>query len=94
MSSGAAVVSWSAAFDETSGEEDVVRYAIFRRELPAVEWGEPYFSIPAGQPSYIYTDSDVAVGSTYEYAIAAQDCTPAMSGMRTSSPLPIEDPVP
>src|SRR5690606_2099 len=78
------IVTWSPSFDETSGEVDIVRYAIFRREIPQVGWGEPYFSIPAGQANYIYTDSDVAVGSTYEYAIAAQDCTPTMSGLRTS----------
>lgn len=77
-------LSWSASFDEGSGEKDIVRYAIFRRELPATVWGEPYFSIPPGHPSYTYTDSEVAAGSTYQYAIAAQDCTPSISPMRLS----------
>lgn len=80
-------LSWSQSFDEGSGEKDIVRYAIFRREPPATIWGEPYFSIPAGESSYTYTDSEVAAGSTYQYAIAAQDCTPSMSPMRLSPPV-------
>lgn len=77
-------LSWSASFDEASGEQDIVRYAIFRREPPDLLWGEPYFSIPAGQVSYAYTDSEVTAGSSYQFAIAAQDCTPSMSAMRLS----------
>ena len=77
-------VTWDSSFDETSGESDVVRYAIFRRVVPQADWGEPYFSIPAGQPGYVYSDGAVAEGSSYQYAVAAQDCTPTMSVLRTS----------
>lgn len=78
------VVSWSPSLDDGRGEGDVVRYAIYRRDTAATGWGEPYFSIPAGKSSYTYSDQVVAVGETYSYAVAAQDCTPAMSGMSTS----------
>jgi hypothetical protein len=44
----------------------------------------PYFSVPAGRSSYTYTDEVVAEGATYSYAIAAQDCTPSMSGLAVS----------
>lgn len=81
-------VRWDAAFDEVSGEGDVVRYAIFRQKAPDTDWGEPRFSVPAGQASYLYTDAvDLESGSTYRYAIAAQDCTPTMSVLRLSPPV-------
>lgn len=78
------VVSWSRSLDDGGGENDVVRYAIYRRQAPASDWGEPYFSVPAGRSSYTYTDEVVAEGATYSYAIAAQDCTPSMSGLAVS----------
>jgi prepilin-type N-terminal cleavage/methylation domain-containing protein len=78
------VVSWSPSLDDGRGESDVVRYAIFRRQAPAVDWGEPYFSIPAGKASYTFADQVVAAGESYTYAIAAQDCTPAMSTISVS----------
>ena len=78
------VVSWSPSLDDGRGESDVVRYAIYRRQAPAVDWGEPYFSIPAGKTSYTYADQVVAAGESYSYAIAAQDCTPAMSTLSVS----------
>lgn len=83
------VVSWSRSLDDGGGENDVVRYAIFRRQAPATDWGEPYFSIPAGRSSYTYTDEVVADGATYSYAIAAQDCTPSMSGLAVSGPVTV-----
>lgn len=85
-------VSWNAATDESSGEEDVIRYAIFRRTPSVADWGEPYFSIPAGQASYAYTDTDVMADSTYQYAVAAQDCTPSISSLSTSSQILVAAP--
>ena len=82
-------VSWSPSLDEAAGEDDVVRYAIFRREPPSTAWGEPYFSVPAGLASYSYSDAAVAEGSTYEYGVTAQDCTPSMSSLRASAPVTI-----
>jgi prepilin-type N-terminal cleavage/methylation domain-containing protein len=83
------VVSWSRSLDDGGGENDVVRYAIFRRQAPATDWGEPYFSIPAGRSSYSYTDEVVADSATYTYAVAAQDCTPSMSGLMVSGPVTV-----
>jgi prepilin-type N-terminal cleavage/methylation domain-containing protein len=74
-------LSWDAAVDEAGGEGDVVRYVLWRRTLPDTEWGNPLLSIPAGAPSYAYTDATIQSGSTYEYGLAAQDCTPTMSAM-------------
>src|SRR5690606_13616661 len=82
-------VTWDASVDEGSGEQDVVRYAIFRRIGGIADWGEPFFSIPAGKANYIYSDAAVTVGETYQYAVTAQDCTPSMSGLRVSSQLTV-----
>jgi prepilin-type N-terminal cleavage/methylation domain-containing protein len=78
-------LAWNSSVDDGSGEDDVVRYAIYRREDAATDWGPPYFSIPAGQSTYSFTDEQVAADSSYQYAVAAQDCTPALSGLQTSA---------
>jgi len=80
---------WNQATDEPGGEQDVVGYVIWRRLLGDPDWGTPYLSIPAGQPSYVYLDVDVASGSVYEYSLAAQDCTPTLSTSATSAPVPV-----
>jgi prepilin-type N-terminal cleavage/methylation domain-containing protein len=77
-------LSWPAALDEGGGETDVIRYAVWRRTLPDTDWGDPRFSLPAGAAPYVYSDATVQSGTTYEYAVAAQDCTPTMSSMTTS----------
>jgi hypothetical protein len=71
-------LSWTRATDESMGEQDVIRYVIWRRELPA-GFAEPYLSIPAGRVSYTYQDAAVQRTRTYQYALAAQDCTPSLS---------------
>jgi prepilin-type N-terminal cleavage/methylation domain-containing protein len=81
----AARLTWNAAVDETSGEQDVARYVIYRQTLPiGTDWGDPFLSIPAGLPNYQHDDQTVQSGQTYEYAIAAQDCTPMLSSLEES----------
>jgi hypothetical protein len=70
--------------DEASGEKDVIRYVVWRRDPAVLDWGDPYLSIPTGSASYSYLDQDVVSGSTYQYAVAAQDCTPRISSQLTS----------
>lgn len=82
-----AELSWSPAVDENAGEADVVRYVIWRREVGSGDWGEPYRAIPAGEASYTLEDADVAADTSYEYALAAQDCTPALSSLTTAGPV-------
>lgn len=79
-------LSWNAAVDELAGERDVVRYVIWRRFAGDSSWGDPFLSIPpAGTPSYVYTDLDVIHDSTYQYGLAAQDCTPSNSNLVQSA---------
>ena len=73
-------LDWLPATDEYVGEKDVIRYVLYRRDVPNNgTWGDPFVSIPAGVASYTYEDATVQVGNTYEYAHAAQDCTPSLS---------------
>ena len=75
-------LEWLPATDESAGEKDVIRYVLYRRDVPNNgDWGDPFLSIPAGAASYTYDDATVEVGNTYEYAHAVQDCTPSLSPM-------------
>lgn len=76
-------LTWSRAFDENSGEKDVLRYVLWRRKLlplPAEPLGDPLTSIGAGFATYLYTDVQaLEVDATYQYQLAAQDCSPKLS---------------
>ena len=80
-------LSWGPAVDEAGGEADVVRYVIWRREGGATTLGDPFRAIPAGAGAYTYQDAAVTPGTAYEYALAAQDCTPTLSGLASSPPV-------
>jgi hypothetical protein len=82
-------LSWTPSNDEGSGEKDVVRYVVWRRAPtdPAFTDLDPYVSIPAGAPSYVYLDEDVQSGDIFNYAVAAQDCTPSLSSLTTAGPV-------
>jgi len=66
---------WPASADEAGGERDIQNYNIYRRIPPAVTW-DIVSSMPANQPSYTYFDGNVVVGTVYDYAVGASDCTP------------------
>lgn len=74
-------LTWGRSADEGGGENDVVRYVLFRRETGQSGWEDPYLSIPAGQTSYLYVDTNVQRGASYQYALAVQDCTPTLSSL-------------
>ncbi len=79
-------LTWGPAIDETGGERDVVRYVIYRREGANPNWGDPFLSIPSGEVAYMYGDADIVSGQVYWYALAAQDCTPALSDQSVAGP--------
>lgn len=83
------VVAWSASADEATGEGDVERYVIYRRKPAALEWGEPYASVPAGNPTYEFSDAGVKPGESWTYAVAAQDCSGQLSPLRTAGTIVI-----
>jgi prepilin-type N-terminal cleavage/methylation domain-containing protein len=77
-------LTWNPATDEYGGEKDVVQYVVWRKPITDVTWGTPYLSLPAGSPTYAYDDAAVASGVTYQYQLAAVDCTPSSSTTVTS----------
>jgi len=78
-------LTWPAAVDEVGGERDVARYVIYRQTVPiGAVWGDPFLSIPAGLASYQYDDGTIVSGNVYQYAMAAQDCTPLLSPLEQS----------
>ena len=82
-------LTWGTLTDEQGGENDVVRYVIWRRDSPTGDWGEPYLSIPAGESNYFYQDAALGPGVTYQYGMSAQDCTPTLSNMSPSATVTI-----
>lgn len=83
------VLTWARAGDETAGEKDVEMYAIYKR-APAAAFAEPFASIPAGLPNYSFTDTQVASGEEWVYAVSAQDCDGQSSGLQTSAQINIQ----
>lgn len=83
------LLTWDPAVDEAGGEQDVLRYLIWRRIAGAPSWGDPYRSIPSGAYSYSWRDVNVQEGVTYQYSLAAQDCTPNLSERVVSAPVTI-----
>jgi prepilin-type N-terminal cleavage/methylation domain-containing protein len=75
---------WTPASDETGGERDVQRYVVWRK-LPTEGWVEPFASIPAGSANYEIIDLNVVPATTYNYAVAAQDCTPNNSVLSSTA---------
>ncbi|MGH7668839.1 MAG: PilW family protein [Gemmatimonadaceae bacterium] len=75
---------WGPSLDDGAGENDVDRYAIFRRPDTAATFIQPYASVPAGAPSYTYVDANVKSGDRWIYGIAATDCTPSSSPVFTT----------
>lgn len=79
------VVSWNRATDESGGERDVEKYLIYRRAATATAFDEPIASIPAGQASYQFADTQIASGDQWVYAVAAADCGGQFSPLAVSS---------
>lgn len=77
-------LQFSASGDEVTGEKDVDRYALFRR-VAGDPWGEPFAVVGKAGGPYVYDDFDIHPGTTYQYGVAAQDCSPANSTIMGSA---------
>jgi prepilin-type N-terminal cleavage/methylation domain-containing protein len=65
--------------DNSSGEKDIERYAIYRKRLATDPWGDPIESVIAGKASYSFTDYAVVLNGTYIYSVVPQDCSPNLA---------------
>lgn len=85
--SGQVTVTFNRSPDQDAGEVDVRQYIVWRRLSTVPQFAEPLVSIVA-EPStatYSTTIVDQTPGLTYVFGIAAQDCTPSLSSMVTTS---------
>ena len=87
VGSGRVILSWAASPDQEAGELDVWQYVIYRRVVGAPLWEDPIMNLgkTAGAATYTVTLGGNTPGVNYEFAISAQDCTPAMSTMVQAS---------
>jgi len=76
-------ITWNASVDQDNGEKDVERYMVFKKSTLDADWGEPIASVAASPASYSIDDTDLHSGS-WQWAVVAQDCSPANSPMATS----------
>jgi prepilin-type N-terminal cleavage/methylation domain-containing protein len=83
-------LTWLPSVDEHGGEQDVVRYVVWRQVNGNPNRGDPFVSLPAGFQMYTFFDETVEVDSSYVYSVAAQDCTPSMSAPIDSNPVLVQ----
>jgi prepilin-type N-terminal cleavage/methylation domain-containing protein len=83
---GQVQLTWSSSADQDGGEIDVRQYVVWRRLAAAAVWAEPLLVVrtETGQANYTSLVTDNVPGTSYRYAVAAQDCTPNLSTMVTA----------
>jgi hypothetical protein len=74
---------WTESLDQDAGEKDVERYLVYRRASGDPDWHDAVTSVAASSTTYAFDDSDPPSG-TWEYGLAAQDCSPANSSIVTA----------
>jgi type II secretory pathway pseudopilin PulG len=81
--SAAVLLSWSKAVDDGGGEDDTLRYVLWRRLNGETAWRSPLATVgtSAATTTYRYRDGGVEIGAgrQYQYVLAVQDCTPNLS---------------
>ncbi len=83
--SGRLWFTWTDSADQDAGEDDVLQYILYRRLAGATAWVDPLVVVraEAGKTSYMVEIGDNLPGTAYTFGIAAQDCTPSQSTIRT-----------
>jgi hypothetical protein len=87
VGSGRVDLTWTASPDQESGELDVWQYVIYRRLSGAPLWEDPIMNIgkTVGAPSYTVSIGGNTPLTSYDFAVSAQDCTPAVSTLVTAT---------
>lgn len=85
VGSGRFYFRWNRSADHGAGEYDVRQYIIWGRDDTATVWTDPILMVKADTTT---TWDSIPVGgytsgSSYDFAIAAQDCTPSVSTLLT-----------
>ncbi len=77
-------LDWSAIAGDSTSPRDVRQYVLYRRLSGAAAWTPIGSKVARGASAYRYQDFALPVTGTYEYGIAARDCT-GLSSTRTGS---------
>jgi prepilin-type N-terminal cleavage/methylation domain-containing protein len=80
-------LQWGPATDELAGEQDVIRYVIWRMNSGSAPLGDPLVSMAPGSTTYVYEDRSTDPEQDYWYALAAQDCSPQYSNTSHTGPV-------
>lgn len=82
---GRVTVQWTRSDDQDGAEQDVLQYILWRRPAASTTWAEPVMVIRAesGTTTFTVTLNDNSPSTAYTFGIAAQDCTPSQSTIRT-----------
>jgi hypothetical protein len=88
--SGRLWFTWTKSSDQDTGEDDVLQYILYRRPQAAATWADPLVVVRSEQnkASYEVEISDNVPGTAYTFGIAAQDCTPSQSSIRSLNVTP------
>jgi len=77
---GIIYLSWNRSPDDHGGEYDVRQYILYQRDDTATVWRDPLIMVKADTTTaYSIPIAGLATGAAYDFAIAAQDCTPSTS---------------
>ncbi len=81
--SGVILLRWTRSTDQDAGEVDVRQYVVWRKLAAAPAFAEPLLVVrsEADTVDYLTDVGDHAIGSTYTFGVAAQDCTPSFSSI-------------
>lgn len=78
--SGIVFLEWNRSPDHGGGEFDVRQYVLWQRPDTATVWRDPLMMVKADTTTaYSIPIGGLVPGEVYDFAIAAQDCTPSMS---------------
>jgi len=76
---------WSRSPDEGGGQNDVQDYVVYRRAEPSTTWSA-VITVPTGASDTSAVDTGLpGSGQKYDYALAAEDCTPSMSSITSTT---------
>lgn len=79
-------LQWPRSADELSGELDVSQYNVYYRFTGQPDWNTMITVMPTAVATYDVTSgTGLTAGSTYDFGVAAQDCTPQESPLLTRS---------
>lgn len=78
--SGVITLAWNRSPDHGSGEYDIRQYVLYQRDDTATVWTDPLMMLRADTTTaYSVILGGLIPGAAYDFAVAAQDCTPSQS---------------